>query len=154
MLTTIQKVIFLQEIEIFKHTATEDLAHIAAITDEIKLEANQKLYSEGEMSDSMYIVVEGEIRLHANGTEITRARAKDAIGTWALLDDEPRVMTATTLVDSHLLRIDKDDFYDLLADHVQIAQGIFKTLVKDIRGLAARVGGGLPGVKKPSEEQA
>ena len=34
MLTVVEKVIFLQDVDIFKYTSTEDLAHIAAITEE------------------------------------------------------------------------------------------------------------------------
>jgi len=49
-------------------------------------------------------------------------------------------VTATTLEDAHLLKIDKEDFVDLLADHVQITQAILKTMARRLRGLMARVG--------------
>ena len=41
MLTVVEKVIFLQEIDIFESTATEDLALIAATTDLIKWETRK-----------------------------------------------------------------------------------------------------------------
>ncbi|MCJ7579910.1 MAG: hypothetical protein MUP98_05180 [Candidatus Aminicenantes bacterium] len=43
MLTTVEKVIFLQDIDIFEFTSTEDLAHIAAITDEVPFQADEKI---------------------------------------------------------------------------------------------------------------
>ncbi len=49
--------------------------------------------------------------------------------------DEPRVATATTLDDSTLLRISKEDFFDLLSDHTNITESVFKALVKKIRSL-------------------
>ncbi len=87
----------------------------------------------------MYLVLDGRIRLHQNGKDVMTAEKKEAFGTWALFEDEPCVVTATSLDESHLLRIDKKDFIDLLADHVGITQGIMKTLVNRMRGLMTRV---------------
>ena len=44
-------------------------------------------------------------------------------------------MTATALEDVHLLKIEQEEFYDLLSDHVEITQSIFKALVQRIKGL-------------------
>jgi len=134
MLTTIEKVIFLQEISIFEFISTEDLAYIAAITYEIEVKSGQHVYKEGEISDAMYMVIEGAVRLHRDGEEVTVARNKEVFGSWSLFDDEPRIATATTLEDSLLLRVSKDDFVDLLSDHIRITQSVFKALVKSIRG--------------------
>lgn len=139
MLITVEKVIFLQDIDIFEHTSTEDLAHIAAITEEVGLKPNHIIFKEDDISDAMYMVVEGRVRLTRDGQEVMVAEHKDVFGTWALFDDEPRVVTVTTLEECHLLRIDKEDFIDLLADHVQITQSILKTMVKRLRNLMTRV---------------
>ncbi len=139
MLTTVEKVIFLQDVDIFKYTSTEDLAHIAAITDEVKFEADKPIFQEGEFPDAMYVVIEGKVRLSRENQEVMVAGQKEAFGTWALFDDEPRVATATSLEDSILLRIDKEDFFDLLADHVEITQSILKVMVKRLRKLMTRI---------------
>jgi CRP-like cAMP-binding protein len=140
MFTTVEKVIFLQDIDIFESTTTENLAHIAAITEEVEFKKDQVIFKEGEFSDALYLVIDGQIRLEREKKLVMIAKGKDVFGTWALFDDEPRVVTATTLEDTHLLKIDKEDFVDLLADHVQITQGILKTMAKRLRGLMARVG--------------
>ena len=57
MLTTIEKVLFLQDIDMFEFTTTEDLSHIAAITEEVEYEADSIVFKEEEISDSMYVVV-------------------------------------------------------------------------------------------------
>ena len=139
MLTTVEKVIFLQDIDIFEHTSTEDLSHIAAITEEIEFQSDHILFKEGEISDAMYMVIEGKVRLTRAGHEVMVAQNKDVFGTWALFDDEPRVATATTLENTRLLHIDKEDFIDLLADHVAITQSILKTMVKRLRNLMTRI---------------
>jgi CRP-like cAMP-binding protein len=141
MLTTVEKVIFLQEVDIFEQTSTENLAHIAAITEELRVSSDDIIYKEGEISDSMYLVVDGKIRLHKNGHDIMVAEKKDAFGTWALLDDEVRLVTASALEEGTLLKIAKEDFYDLLADNVRITQGIIKYMAQKLRSLAGRAGG-------------
>lgn len=79
------------------------------------------------------------MRLERGGHQILSAGSEDAFGTWSLFDDEPRVVSATASEDARLLRIDREDFVDLLADHVQITQGILKTMVKRLRGLFEKV---------------
>lgn len=135
MLTTIEKVIILQDIDFFEFTPTEGLAMIAAITEEIQVKSGADIYMKGDAPDAIYMVVDGAIRLHRNGEDIASVSVKQGFGTWALFDSEPRLATATATVDSHILRISKEDFLDLLSDHTSITESIFRALVKQIRSL-------------------
>ncbi|MBD3166991.1 cyclic nucleotide-binding domain-containing protein [bacterium] len=139
-LTTVEKVIFLQEVDIFELISSENLALLAAITEELDAESGTVLFREGDVSDSMYIIVDGELKITRDNAEVMRARYRDVVGTWALLDDRERVVTATIVKDSHLLRIDRDDFVDVLADNVQLTQGILKAIAGRLRSLMQRVG--------------
>ncbi len=139
MLSVIEKVIFLQNVNVFAEVPTEQLALLAAIAEEVSFMEGDVVYKENDPSDALYLVLEGRVRLLRDQKEIAVADNKEAFGTWALFDEEPRVVTATADEDTHLLRIDREDFVDLLADHVQIAQGILKTVVKRLRGLVERV---------------
>ncbi|MCK5126253.1 MAG: cyclic nucleotide-binding domain-containing protein [candidate division Zixibacteria bacterium] len=139
MPTIIEKVIFLQNVDIFSEVPTEHLAHLAAITDEINFEKDDTVYQQNDPSDALYLVLDGSVRLHQDNQEITTAGSKEAFGTWALFDEAPRVVTATAIDDSRLLRIDRDDFIDLLADNVKITQGVLKAMANRLRGLMGRV---------------
>jgi len=139
MLTIVEKVLLLQEVDVFEEITTEDLAHIAAITEEVNFVKDAEIYKEGDVADSMYMVIDGQIRLFQGNVQIMVAKSKDVFGTWALFDDEPRVTSATALEDSMLLRIDREEFYDLLADHSKITQSVLKTLSKRLRGLLTKV---------------
>lgn len=139
MLTTVEKVLFLQDMDIFEFTSTEDLSHIAEITEEIEYKPEKVIFKEGGIQDAMYLVSKGKVRLSRAGQEVMVAKHKDVFGTWALFDDEPSVATATTLEESWLLRIDKEDFIDLLADHVAITQSILKSMVKRLRRLMTSI---------------
>jgi CRP-like cAMP-binding protein len=142
VLTIVEKVILLQNVDVFSEVSTEHLAHLAAIAEEYEEPQGARIYSESDPSDAMYIVLTGTVRLHRGDTQVTVAEAEMAFGTWSLFDDELRVVTATTLEHCRLLRIDKEDFIDLLADNVEITQGVLKAVVRRLRALAGRVGVG------------
>ena len=45
----------------------------------------------------------------------------------ALFDDSPRVTTAKAIEESRLLFVSRDDFYEVLSDHVDIVEGSSNT---------------------------
>ena len=140
MLTVIEKVIFLQNVDVFAKVPTEDLAYLASIAEETTYMAGDEIFKVDDPSDALYLVLDGTVKLHRADEEISVAGARDAFGTWSLFDDEPRVVTASVADDARLLKIDRDDFFDLLADHVQITQGVLKTMAGRLRGLIDRIG--------------
>lgn len=140
MLTVVEKVVFLQNVDIFEQVPAEQLSYIAAIADEVQYSKGDVIFKENEPSDSLYLVIDGKINIEKEGKQVLAARGKDAFGTWSLLDNEPRVVTAIAADDASLLRIERNDFVDLLADNVQVTQGILKTLVKKVRGIVEKVG--------------
>jgi CRP-like cAMP-binding protein len=74
--------------------------------------------------------------LARNGEAVAIAKQNGVLGAWALFDEnDPLPVTAKTLEDTRLLRISRDDFYDLLSDSSEITSAIFSTLVKRFRKL-------------------
>ncbi len=138
-LTTVEKVIFLQEVDIFRYTSSEDLAQIAAISEEVSFPKETIIQREGEIPQSMYLVIGGKVRFMQGTREIMTATSKQAFGTWALFDEQPALATATCLDETHVLELNKDDFFDLLSDNVSITQGILKHMATHLRGLIKRV---------------
>ncbi len=149
MFTTVEKVIFLQHVDVFSAVSTEQLAYVAAIAEEVSYLTRETIYELDQLSDALYLVLEGNVRLHRGEDEITTAGPREAFGTWALFDEEPRVTTATAVEDSCLLRIDRDEFLELLSDHTEITQAVLKSLAGRMRGLIGRVG---PGGRVPHPE--
>jgi len=145
-MTQIEKVLFFQEVELFSSLSLEQLGQLARIVREIDASKGEMLFREKGLSESAYVIVEGKVALEANGERILISGEKQLVGTWALLDDEPMAVTATVIEDSRLLRIDREDFYDLLADHSEMMQNIFHILILRIRKLIESAGpGGEPG---------
>ena len=136
MLTIIEKVIFLQNVEAFKEIPIEQLSHIASITEEIELESGATLIQQGEPAEALYFVIEGRVSLERDGQELGE---KEDIGTWSLLDDEPNIATAVTLEPTRLLKIDREEFFEIVADYVEITRGIFKALTRRIRSIGQQI---------------
>jgi len=137
--SVIEKVIFLQAIDVFKDVRTEDLAHLAMIAEEVSFVPDANLYEVNESADSLYLVINGKVRLHRDGQEISTIGPHEAIGTWSLFDNRPRVATATAVEATETLRIAREDFYDLLSDHVRIAEALLKYLAQRLRTLVERI---------------
>jgi CRP-like cAMP-binding protein len=141
MLTVVEKVIQLQGVDVFSEVSTEHLAHLAAIAEEVTFPAGEGIYREADPSDAMYIVLEGEVRLHRGETDVTTTAAGDAFGTWALFDDELRVTSATARTNTRVLRIYQEDFIEVLADEVDVTRGVLKAITARLRALLGRFGG-------------
>jgi hypothetical protein len=138
MLTPIEKVLLLQKVELFSEVPTDQLAALAAIAREVSVLGGDTIFRVDDQADAFYLVLDGRVRLHRGERTITTAGRDDTFGTWALFDDEPRVMDATAEDDTRLLRIDATEFADLMSDDVRIAQGVIRTVTRRLRDLAGR----------------
>lgn len=133
MLTTIEKVLLLQGVDIFQETETEHLAKVAAIAQEVRIAPATVIFREGAPSDALYVVLEGTVSLRKDGMEKTLVREKETFGMWALLDESPRLVTAVAVADTRALKIEREYLYDVLSSHFDIVRGILKCLVRMIR---------------------
>ena len=140
MLSPIEKVLILQNVDIFSEVPTDQLAALAGIAREIPVMKGADIYRENDRPDALYLVLQGNIALRQGDKQVAEAGPLVSFGSWALFDEEPRVMTATASEDSRLLRIDSSEFNDLLADDVRIAKGIIRTVARRLRELAGRIG--------------
>jgi CRP-like cAMP-binding protein len=135
-LSPIEKVLCLQGVDVFKHATTEMLSYISSIAEETTVAPGTVIFSEQEMSDAMYVVVTGHVRLEKEGKEVLVVGPSESFGTWALFDNAPRLMTAKAVDDAVLLKIVSDSFYEFLADHDEITPAIFKAVIDRVKALA------------------
>ena len=70
MLTVVEKVISLQDVDIFSEVPTEQLAALAAIAREEVCADGDVVYRERDPADAMFLLVEGRVRLQRGDQEI------------------------------------------------------------------------------------
>jgi CRP-like cAMP-binding protein len=65
---------------------------------------------------------------------------KEAIGAWSLFDDEySNIATGVIAEPTRLLRIGREDFLEIVADYVEITEGVFKSLARRILGIRQQI---------------
>lgn len=133
MISTVEKVLFLKSIDLFRHIPGEDLVRVAQITEEMQLDEGEALLTEGEPGDSLYLIVAGKVRVEKSGKTITELGQRECVGEMSILDSEPRSATVRALEPVTVLKIEREDFYDLLNEKIEIAQGIIKVLTRRLR---------------------
>jgi hypothetical protein len=133
----IEKVFLLQTIDLLQDARSAHLALLASIAEEVEADAGTVLIRQDEPTDALYVVVEGQVELDGVAGQQLEADEGEAFGTWALIDEAPSLVTATVAEPSRLLRITRSEFYDLLADHPELALGLLQGLARRVRTLVA-----------------
>lgn len=93
------------------------------------LEPDEVLFHEGEPGDALYVVVEGEVAVQAEGpprVEMARLGPGAFIGEVALMTDQPRSATVTATMTSELLRIDRHTLGRVLANHGDVLRAVLR----------------------------
>ena len=139
MLTTVEKVIALKSVDLFADTADEVLAEVAGIAVEVSAGAEETIIEIGDAGDSLYIIVAGEVSVHDGEREFDRLATNHVFGEMTLLDPAPRSASVTAAVDSQLLRLDREPFFELLEEHPEISQHIMQMLTRRLRRLLEKL---------------
>jgi len=133
MYSTIEKTILLKSVSLFQAIPGEDLYRIAQISEEVHYDAGESIFKEGEFGDSMYIVMNGSVKIHTEDQQIATLGKGECLGEMALLDQDPRSADATVEENVILLKISGDAFYEIMSGNMDIMQGIIKLLTARLR---------------------
>ena len=104
---------------LFSDAGAEELTNLAKQAGKISLNAKQNLFSRGDAGKQVYILSEGAIRitvLSEEGREVLFALIEPGqiFGEIAVLDGGPRTASATAMVASKLISIDRPHLFGFL----------------------------------------
>ncbi len=133
MITTVEKVLFLKSIDLFREIPGEDLARVAQIAEEIAFEPRETVITEGEIGDSMYLIIEGRVQIIRDNRLVAELGERESVGEMAILDSEPRSATVRSIGRVRALKLEREDLYDLMGEKMLIAHGIIKVLTRRLR---------------------
>ncbi|MET0050251.1 MAG: cyclic nucleotide-binding domain-containing protein, partial [Candidatus Thiodiazotropha sp.] len=105
---------------------------------------NTIVLSEGDQSDSMYVILSGKVKVYLNdenGKEaiINYQEAGEYFGELSLIDESRRSASIMTVVKSTLGVISKQSFHEVLKANPDIAIHLLKDLVHRVRALTEEV---------------
>jgi CRP-like cAMP-binding protein len=129
MLTLLEKVSLLQKAPVFQWIRTESLGRVAGVAHETGFEARHTLFRESDNPDTMYFILEGEVSVLQNGQEKKKLGTSSVAGVRAVLAGEPYPSSAIATQAVKALRIDQQDFFDVMAEDFDVTKGILKALV-------------------------
>ncbi|HEX6309092.1 MAG TPA: Npt1/Npt2 family nucleotide transporter [Longimicrobiales bacterium] len=132
----IEKVFLLQQVDLLQGARAPHVALLASIAEEIDVPAEHVVLAAGAVPDAMYVVTRGSVQLRGVGHDLV-VGPEHAFGTWALIDDQPSHVEARTLEPCRLLRVTREDFHDLLADHSELGVGLLRGLARRMRRVVA-----------------
>lgn len=151
-LSTLDRAIRLQKVELFSELETDELALVSSIAAQIEMTEGEVLFKESTPSNALYVVLSGRIEMSRGGQSMFTVGADETVGNWAFFDKQPSVSTATAKEDSWVLRIEAQDFFDLLADNTDMMPSMFQALFKRVRSLLVRGLGEQPGESTGSQD--
>ena len=104
-------------------SATQLLA-LTAIAPEVPLKAGTVLFDVGT-PPAVYQIVQGEVVLEFPGTNMAVAPAGATLGVADTLAGTTSGWRATVSKDGRALRLEREELFSVLADHVDLMQGLF-----------------------------
>jgi CRP/FNR family cyclic AMP-dependent transcriptional regulator len=135
-LITIERVAVLQRVGLFAGVPGGDLAAVARMMDEVRLDAGVTFIRRGALEDWLFVVAYGEIEIHLDAASIGRAGPGSVVGELAVLAPAPRSASVTTLTPTLLLRLRHEPFNELLDDHPEMSRALITTLARQLQANA------------------
>jgi NTE family protein len=132
-LAAIEKVIFLKSVDLFSHATIEELGSVAALTEEVHFEPGETIFREGEPTDAIYLILAGRVAIEGDGKVVREVTEKQALGTVAALDRNPAVYTAKARDVVYALKLNAQDFDDVLSVDFELVRAVFHALCRIIR---------------------
>ncbi|MEW6432345.1 MAG: cyclic nucleotide-binding domain-containing protein [Myxococcota bacterium] len=95
----------LVQIPIFGALTLGEAADFFDAAAEAEVEQGKTLFREGDGSDSLQVILEGEVLVTRKGVELARLGRHAVLGEMSIVDGAPRSATATALSDVKLLKV-------------------------------------------------
>ena len=131
-LAQIERVLFLQDVELFSYCEVAQIMRIAAIANEREFQAGEAVYSVGDPSDAIHCVVNGKVRLASPTQQHLEVPPGSAFGVIDVLSGRRRRLNAVAEVGTLILAIEADDFLDLLSNNIGILRALVRILAERV----------------------
>jgi len=128
------------DVPMFRRLTPDKLAEVSGELERRSLAAGQVLFNQGDAGDELFIVQEGCVAIFAPSIDrpgqekpLRLFKAGDLLGEMALIDRQPRSLSARTLEPTQLLVLRGDSFRRLVRDDPAVAVAVMGGLNDRIR---------------------
>lgn len=135
LIETTKRTELLSKISVFNALSTKALTELASLLKEHKTRAQELLFKKGDQGENMYILAEGEVRVHDGNHVIARLKAGEVFGEYALFDTESRSASVTTESQCIVLVLDRSALMTFLKDYPELLMGMLQLQIKRMRDM-------------------
>ncbi|MDX2212512.1 MAG: cyclic nucleotide-binding domain-containing protein [Oculatellaceae cyanobacterium bins.114] len=148
MLTSVDRLLFVRGVPIFKELRDDFLVRLASIMDELSFPTKHTIFTQGQEGRSLYILVSGRVKVHISNRELARLEQGACFGEMSLFDAEPRSASITTLEPCECLILTQQQLYEAIDETPGIAVNIIRLLSRRIRELNIKLNAQNEGVRR------
>jgi CRP-like cAMP-binding protein len=128
-MTPVEKVLVLQQVPIFARITPEQLLALAKIAHLMPVAAGSQLFAEADRA-AIFTLLSGQVRLEQSGAgAVITLGAGDTTGVYETVAGERTGARAQVIQPGAVLRIDREELFDVLADHTPLQQGLFSAML-------------------------
>jgi len=133
MLTSIDRLLLVRGVPIFKELRDDFLVRLASIMNEVSYPTGKTIFAQGQEGRSLYIVVAGKVRVHLGDKDLAVLDKGTCFGEMSLFDAEPRSASVTTIAGCDCLVLTQQQLYEAIDETPDIAVNIIRLLSRRIR---------------------
>jgi CRP/FNR family transcriptional regulator, cyclic AMP receptor protein len=133
MLTSIDRLLLVRGVPIFKELRDDFLVRLASIMNEVSYPSGKMIFAKGQEGRSLYIVVVGQVRVHLGEQELATLDKGSCFGEMSLFDAEPRSASVTAISGCDCLVLTQQQLYEAIDETPDIAVNIIRLLSRRIR---------------------
>jgi len=133
MLTSIDRLLLVRGVPIFKELRDDFLVRLASIMSEVSYPSGKTIFAQGQDSRSLYIVVAGRVRVHLGDKDLAILDKGSCFGEMSLFDAEPRSASVTAISSCDCLVLTQQQLYEAIDETPDIAVNIIRLLSRRIR---------------------
>lgn len=117
----------------FTGLSRNELLGLAKVTEDLEVEEGKTLTREGQSGSEFFVVVDGDVSVTKDGSEIRTLGPGDFFGEIALLKDTPRTATVTAKTPLRFFVLTRQAFRSLLAHQPELEEKVTKALEERLR---------------------
>ena len=133
MLTSIDRLLLVRGVPIFKELRDDFLVRLASIMNEVSYPPSKMIFAQGPEGRSLYIVVAGKVRVHLGDKDLAVLDKGSCFGEMSLFDAEPRSASVTAISSCDCLVLTQQQLYEAIDETPDIAVNIIRLLSRRIR---------------------
>ena len=125
-LSKFEKVLFFQKIEMLDDIPGITLSYLADISEEVKMKQGETLILDDKVNNDFYVQVSGVVDFYEKAVFVSEFSVGQFIGEMLA---KPNFVNTNLIIaksDVRILKFNKDKFYELLADHVKLADKVLE----------------------------